>query len=371
MLFSSIFFYFFINLVFNVFLNNFNLIYLFIAYLNFLFFNTQVVLIILFLLARNSFNMCFLVFCYFSMKSKLIWYNQVGGEQWVSALNYGLNVIHPTLFYISLILLFYLFFFHKYLIRILLIYSLEIISMALLLGMYWGSINAGWGFFWSNDSIEYILVLLTILLLHFQHFMLSKIKVWIRQYFYIMILFILFLIRFNLFFSIHSFFITPNVSSFIFSSYSILLIFNLNNIFYFLFIFFTFLLIVFTIPNFVITEIAEILIKNIFLYYFHVSFYILLYFLILNNYYYGVISYNFNLDVSWVFAKVDLLWDYTKYLYSNNLLQNFYTTLSLYTYIFTNIIFYSSKFYMYIYYMGFYYYVYIYILISLYKIYVR
>lgn len=161
---------------------------------------------------RSIFVLCFLKYYTF------IHYTIV--DELPSGLIIGYNVIHPLLFYLSIILGISLFL-EK-------LFSLKITNILLigffgiLLGGTWGLGNSIWGFFWVDDFIEIIFLSYLIVLLIITHITFYKNYV---SYYYVYIFFIIILLissRWGLIFTRHSFF-------------NILNLYNIFFLFFFLF----------------------------------------------------------------------------------------------------------------------------------------
>lgn len=189
------------------------------GYISSLYLNNQtiniVILIIIFSLVirkiKNA-NYIFLSSYLFFYTLTLISKNKI--LEWPSSLLVGLNTIHPYLYYCSFILLLItlskFFFFNNIIFKNTILY---IAIIALFLGMMWGSVNDLWGFFWVNDLVELVLLLLISLLIHYIH-VYSKYVVhsFIVSFFTLIV--ILYSIRLGIGNSRHSFFLDLQLSSY-------------------------------------------------------------------------------------------------------------------------------------------------------------
>lgn len=352
-------------------LSNLNVLYLLLSFINFLFFNTLLTAILVAFFFRNFIITQFLILIIFFFYQMDLLTSIDGGSQWLVNLVYGFNAIHPFLFYISGILIFYLLFFFKIVYRFY-IFLLTIISItALLLGMYWGSVNPGWGFFWSNDAIEYILVFLILIVAYLYHYFLLLIRRWIIQYIFIIGIFTLFLIRFNLFFSVHSFFINSQIKSSLLCCWLFLIIYkpllllclyiSWKSIFFFIF----YLFIGYSYTSY------EILSKHLNIYLLHLIIYLIVYFILFDSYYYLVLNLHNFFIIEFEYINYDLLWTYLTYLILDVSKSSSHINLTLYNNITSSSLYYSLSYYCYIFYMGYFYYLCIIFLISFYKIYIK
>lgn len=125
----------------------------------------------------------------------------------LSSLEFGLVNIHPTLLYFSLLtFLIFIFLRNSWGFQLSLFIQSLGLSLALILGMFWGVFSNLWGFFWVNDVIEWILFFWLYLLLILLHRLNLR---YFLIYLYVLILLIgLFAIRLNFFTTRHSFFLT-------------------------------------------------------------------------------------------------------------------------------------------------------------------
>lgn len=118
----------------------------------------------------------------------------------------GYNNVHPVLFYLAFLSMF---FFvapfesaHGYK-----NISISVIaSSSLVLGGYWGLNNTAWGFFWVNDFIEWMLLLLTMFSFSLLHSKITKQTLNLYLTVTVMLFFFILLSRYGLVFTRHSFF---------------------------------------------------------------------------------------------------------------------------------------------------------------------
>lgn len=349
--------------------NSFGFVYFFISLLNFLFTNTQLVFGIVAMFSRSNIGLSCVLCAALIFDRRFVWNFTSMAQPWIAGLVYGLNTLHPLLFYLTLMLIFYLFFFRK---KILITFPTVVILyalVALILGMHWGSINAGWGFFWSNDAIEYILVAFILILAYTFHAVLHFSKLWVKEFIYLLIIFSIFLIRFNLFFSVHSFFINPQVKSVVLSlvNFFFIIIPRYSSLYCLTVLFSS--VVIYWLLGFTLSSTYTFLFKRIYLYYLHASFFIVVYCLSFNLYYYGVLDVFYVPNFLFSMLETSLVWSFVDYLMGDSLAQNNYIALNLYANVLNSGFYYLVFYYKYLYYMGFYYYILFYILISLYKIY--
>jgi len=116
----------------------------------------------------------------------------------------GYYKIHPTILYYCVIayltVLTQLNFFFKFLV----IYILNLLIFTLILGSLWALVDFIWGYYWTNDAIELILLLYVIILIYFIH-QINKKKKFFYICSYITIFLNLNLLKFNFFFTKHNF----------------------------------------------------------------------------------------------------------------------------------------------------------------------
>lgn len=191
------------NILNQILLSKVNIMGLFYTVINFFTYNILIILSII-LVLTNNFNrnsVFFRVINYY-----LLSYFGKGFIKWPITLLFGYNIYHPALFYTVYILLLTQFISSRnkknYSNRLCFI----MMTLSLMLGMFWGSIHTSWGFFWSSDYIEYILLSTVLVLLFKIHLIFFKKNSPLPYYFITFILYILLLLRLNFFTTIHSFF---------------------------------------------------------------------------------------------------------------------------------------------------------------------
>lgn len=135
-----------------------------------------------------------------------IWILNIVSTKYLTISNFyqGYVKIHPNLQYIGSIAYLYVtinkklsFKFNKY-------YLLNVVTLAFLLGSLWALFQSVWGYYWSNDSIEYILLIVSCLSLIKMHkYYIKKIN---SQLIIFLVLFLLVSLRLNLLHTKHNFF---------------------------------------------------------------------------------------------------------------------------------------------------------------------
>lgn len=134
--------------------------------------------------------------------------------EWPMSLWIGLNTIHPYVYYLSFIFLIVLSW-QKFAWELKISYNLILYTFcfALLLGMIWGSVNDLWGFFWVDDLIEFVLLLLVTLTLYQLHIYRSP-TIHSLYIYLLTIMSILFCVRWGIAGSRHSFFLELQIASY-------------------------------------------------------------------------------------------------------------------------------------------------------------
>lgn len=212
----------------------------------------------------------------------------------------GYNVIHPPLFYLSLI--FGISFIFEKLNNIKSINTLIVGLFGILLGGIWGLGNSIWGFFWVDDFIELMFLSYLILLALILHLTFYKNYI---NYYYVCIFIILTLLitsRWGLIFTRHSFFNILNIHN-IFFIYFFTFFFNFLH-FFLIFIFFIIFnkYYIYVIIIFLILQLSNITFYN--------KRWVLIHILFLVNY------------ISWIKLKeYNLLYFFNKFLYNFELLS--------------------------------------------------
>lgn len=145
---------------------------------------------------KNCYISMFIVFNVLFLKLKFIYF--------LNLFFYGLFKIHPILFYLSLV-----FYSHiiannfSYLkVRIITIVTTSVAS--LFLGGIWALYQLNWGYYWSNDPIEFALLFIICLYVYKLHTL--KINSRFKNILLLYILFYIYLIRSNLIYTKHNFF---------------------------------------------------------------------------------------------------------------------------------------------------------------------
>lgn len=336
---------------------NTSLIYSIMYYINFLFINTVGFIFFILLFCKNKYIYIYIFILILIFQFANFYTLNLFTIKWFNGLIYGFNLIHPLLFYlINLILLIKII---NFLIIKLTNKNLFLLTtLTMILGMYWGSINSGWGFFWTNDNIELVLLYIIIYIGLSFHIVKLKIINWVDIYLFYLIICFLFCVRFNFVFSVHSFFTKPFVKSLIFIHYSLLTILYNNFFFYLILIFINYKLILFYLLIIkLIYSIYNVCLK-FYIYIIHLLFIFIVFFFIFNTYYY--ILFNNFINTFSKIIKISLednliLTNKLFLLFSNNIyFQNFLT--NLYYIKFYNIILYTFTIYYYYLYISFFYY---------------
>jgi len=193
-------FFFYNKYILNIFYSNlggFN--YLLILINKFWFNNLIIVLLLLFYIRIYNFKYFYFVYMF-------VIYVVFINFKWQSILlnfNVGLMKIHPPLLYISIIYLIY-YFYSKYS-RLTMFFITNLTIFTFLLGSFWALYQKIWGLYWSNDSIEILLVILCVLSIYYLH------KLFLKSIFYSKFLLISFiscllLLRLNYIYTKHNFF---------------------------------------------------------------------------------------------------------------------------------------------------------------------
>jgi hypothetical protein len=120
----------------------------------------------------------------------------------------GTITLHPLFLYISLVVL--LFFLTSYYDRVKCIYLTKkffcyVSFIALCLGSLWATQSLSWGYFWVNDSIEWLLFFICYFSFISIHIILYNNKLLFRHYNYLLVITVLLLIRLNFIVTRHSF----------------------------------------------------------------------------------------------------------------------------------------------------------------------
>lgn len=338
-------------------------IYNILFYLNYLVFNTVIIIFTILIHLRNV-RLLFL----FGVTGTLLigetLLKSSAGITWITTLSYGFNLVHPLIFYLTVIYTIVSNFAFKKIYRINLINLLSLLIFTMYLGMCWGSINSGWGFFWTNDSIEYILLFFILINLYLSHYFVRSEMRWGILYFILTVIIILFLVRFNVVFSVHSFFSTPLTKAVIF-----LFIF-MTTLRYSIFLIYIYLIgIVFSCLITIISVVLLIrakdqLFKKIIIYLWHIFFVSLVIYIFINFYFYSIINTQLyvqtvNLKIySTIFSSIKI-----SYIFLESggyiIIKYIFNTIHL----FNSLIFFNH--YSYFLYMAFFYYFIYFLLISM------
>ena len=134
------------------------------------------------------------------------WENIIVDLNLTVTLHLGLVNIHPLVFYSFLFSIFCCIFNFSWEVRLGMPLLFVLGGVALVLGMFWGVFSFTWGFFWVNDSIEWVLLGLTLLYLSLIHTYYFTSQTNLVKFVFLFSLGCLFLIRFNIFWTRHSFF---------------------------------------------------------------------------------------------------------------------------------------------------------------------
>lgn len=142
----------------------------------------------------------------------------------------GYYKIHPIIFYISITYI-YIYNFNKLLTKINYLTIINITIISFILGSFWALYQLIWGFYWSSDYIEIILIYNLLVFLYLYH----KIRTKTKNYNIHIInsIIILIFLRLNLIYTKHSFFNKSKQTIYFFEFYIFLcfynIIFNIKN----------------------------------------------------------------------------------------------------------------------------------------------
>jgi len=326
-------------------LNSIN--YLLILLNKFWFNNLLILLLIFFYIKLDKFNHLFFGYLL------LLYIITVNFKWYIIMLNFnvGLMKIHPPLLYISIVLLIY-YICNKYA-RLNIFFILSITILTFILGSFWALYQKIWGLYWSNDSIEILLVVLCFSSIYYTHKLTMKLVVHLN-FIFICFIICLFLLRLNYIYTKHNFFniqllfnkfinilFFSNMCVLIYSNYYKLKFLFLQKISYY-FIILSILLILVVTNQFNIFSIkkfyvffASIIFIKLFIYsflsiknlkYFHII--VISIILIFNNFnsiflctYINLLNLHYNIHLN-LYTKYSNLF-YINYNFFNNL--NFYT----------------------------------------------
>lgn len=198
----------FINLLLSNQFWNYSFYYTYVINLNY--WETNSLFIFLFFLFFIKIPTRFFFFCVvFLFFNSFLFFSISSHKTLLITLIVGTVVIHPVAFYffttLFLIKLYYSYN-HFFLVRISLnIANLSLfLSLTLLLGSLWASQSNSWGYFWVNDSVEWVLLLTIVYLIYYFHVW-GKLTNYNFFLFNLMIINVLVLIRLNFLPTRHNF----------------------------------------------------------------------------------------------------------------------------------------------------------------------
>lgn len=117
---------------------------------------------------------------------------------------FGYYKIHPIILYTSLISLIYKLVLIKKIFKVIIFNIVSLSIIAFILGSLWALYQTQWGVYWSNDSIEIILLFFIIIGLSYMHINFKN--NFYRIFFLTQTLFLLMCLRYNLLYTKHNFF---------------------------------------------------------------------------------------------------------------------------------------------------------------------
>lgn len=138
-----------------------------------------------------------------------LFYSIPNKQEYVSfpqTLLFGYNIYHPPMFYLTYFLIINICLNTRSKTRISNNLVFVLITMSLILGMFWGSVHSSWGFFWSSDYIEYVLFATSLIIVCKIHIIFFKFNQKLFYYTIAVLVLFIFLLRLNFFTTIHSFF---------------------------------------------------------------------------------------------------------------------------------------------------------------------
>lgn len=201
--------------------------------LNFWDSNTLTLLLVLSWFYRPNFRAVYIIIFNFFIKFNFDQFSQVK-RVLTDTLYIGTITIHPLMFYTSLVILIITICGknHFYTCNATsLCYNslLFALIITLVLGGFWGFQSTIWGYFWVNDTVEWVLLLIIVYLLYDMHIMLN----WNNKLFNYILFFILLnlavIIRLNILPTRHSFIQNPNIFLLMFYTY-LTIVFVLNQV---------------------------------------------------------------------------------------------------------------------------------------------
>lgn len=144
----------------------------------------------------------------------------------ITSLHIGTVIIHPFLFYFSLLYLSIKNFQMKgsyFVNSLILLYSVIqfLLAITLALGGFWGFQSTIWGYFWVNDTIEWLLLFNITYILFRLHSLRYFTSIQCPSLFFLIIINMIIVVRLNLLPTRHSFIIAPNTILYIICIYTV------------------------------------------------------------------------------------------------------------------------------------------------------
>lgn len=185
--------------------------------------NTLLILSFVFFFQRFQSNIIYSLFFKFFVGYKLM-QTYIVKKTLVDALFIGTLTIHPFLFYVSLIVLCFKVLFSRnfYLLGWQVLHFSKLVvllSVTLLLGGFWGFQSTIWGYFWVNDTVEWLLLVAIIYSLWCIHKSVFCFKSWNFLWVLFFLLNLILLVRLNLISTRHNFIQNSNMSLVVFFFY--------------------------------------------------------------------------------------------------------------------------------------------------------
>lgn len=178
-------------------------------------------------------NYIFILYQHVSISLKLLilifWTTWQTTKKCVTMSNfyYGYVKIHPPLQYIGSVYLFYTVVTQKKTHNLAMIDICVILIISFALGSLWALFQTVWGYYWSNDTIEYILlmfIVVSVITLHQYYILNYNLKLLLL----IFTIFLLISLRLNLLYTKHNFFTKIEVLKYFSFFIQVLLVFNFN-----------------------------------------------------------------------------------------------------------------------------------------------
>lgn len=173
--------------------------------------------------------------CLFLFFNFFLFFTTTSYKSLLISLMVGTVTIHPLGFYLFTLIFFFKFYFlNNYFFVNKLKISFNNLSLALsltlLLGGLWSSQSNSWGYFWVNDAVEWLLLLIIIYTIYYYHFWRNT---YVINFFFVNFIFfnILILIRLNFLPTRHNFISSKLTVYFLLFLYNFIL--NLSNISYY------------------------------------------------------------------------------------------------------------------------------------------